>query len=222
MGNYKITALSFTGYGAKPLANRLFRQESETSALGILLPGLLYTCDMPLLYYTTQLLAQHGADVLQLHTDYSQPDFQNASSQEQAKWFSADADAAVQAGLAQRKYKQLVLVGKSIGTLALAHLVAASPGNQAATIWFTPLMRQAQLMEAALAGRGPALFLAGTGDPTYLASAQDRLRSKAGAAVVLIEGANHSLEIPGDLLRSLHIMQDIFQAVDSFLHEVLK
>ena len=105
-------------------------------------------CDLPN-FRLARLALQRGADVLQLHTDYTRPDFQAASPQERMAWLAADAQAAVEVGRAQRGYSRLILIAKSIGTLALAHLVTQEACADAATIWLTPLLRRPYLVEAA-------------------------------------------------------------------------
>jgi len=217
----KITALAITGYGGQLVPNIFFQQEEGSKTLAVLLPGLNYTCDMPLLYYSTRLLEQRGADVLQLHADYTSSDFQMASPLERIQRLSGDALAAVESGLARQSYIRLVLVGKSIGTLAMAHLVGTSLGAEAVTIWLTPLLGQPWLAEAAMKSRGPALFVAGTADPAFDASALARIKDRARAEAFLVEGANHSLEIPGDPLGSIQIIVEIMQGLASFLDQHL-
>ena len=213
----KITELAITGYGGQPVPNIFFHQEEGVKALAVLLPGLNYTCDMPLLYYSTRLLEQRGADVLQLHANYTGTNFQMASPLERIQRLSGDALAAVESGLARQSYTCLVLVGKSIGTLAMAHLIDTPHAGEAVTIWLTPLLGQPWLVEAATNSRGPSLFVAGTADPAFDAAALERIKESTGAEAFLVEGANHSLEIPGDPLGSIHIIGEIMQGLSSFL-----
>jgi hypothetical protein len=217
MAGFEFTHIEMTDYQGGTLPNRFLRQTGEAKTLGVALPGLNYTCDMPLLYYPARLLTQHGADVLQVYSDYTRPDFQSSSRQEQARWLGADALAAVQGGWRQRDYARLVLIGKSIGTLALASLVGRDEGREAVTIWLTPLLRQPWLVEAALGARGPGFYAVGSGDATYDPAALGRIREVTGAEAIVLEGANHSLEVPGDVRRSLEYMQEFIGALEAFL-----
>lgn len=221
MTEFQISELAISGYAGKPVPNRFFKSESPAEngpGLAVLFPGLRYTCDMPLLYYPTKLFLQRGFDVLQVHTDYTQPDFQASSRRDQGIWLTADAKAALQAGGEQEHYARLVLVGKSIGTLVLAHLVAGESLAGAATIWLTPLLHQPQLVEAAVRCKGPALFVAGSGDPTFDEAALVRIQEKARSETMVIEGANHSLEVSDDPLEALDILADILQRMVEFLN----
>ena len=220
-----ITELPITRYGDQPVPNIFFHQEEGVKTLAVLLPGLNYTCDMPLLYYFTRLLELRGADVLQLHANYTSTDFQTASPLERIQRLSGDGrkehDSAVESGLARQSYTRLVLVGKSIGTLALAHLIGTPNGAEAVTIWLTPLLGQPCLVEAAMKSRGPTLFVAWTADPAFDAAALARIQESTGAEAFLVEGANHSLEIPGDPLGSIRIIGEIMQGLASFLDQHL-
>jgi len=213
-----ITTLEIAGFAGKPIPNRFFRQEQAADRLGVVFPGLGYNCDMPLLYYPTKLLVERGADVLQLRPDYNVPEFLSLSGEERARRAFADATAALQATLAEHRYQHVTLVGKSIGTMALAHLVATEAQLAGAvTVWLTPLLRIPQVAEAASKFRGPALYVAGTADPNFDADAMTRVQEAAGAEALIVQGADHSMEIRGDLLRSVAILQQIVQAIAGFL-----
>ncbi len=219
---YEFTSLVFKGHGEKPVPNLYMRQAEGASILCLMLPGLNYTCDMPLLYYPANLLLQRGADVLQVKADYNVPAFQAASGEERIRWLYGDAAGALHAGLAQRNYSQVVLVGKSIGTLSLAALIAnqVAPGSlfeNVVFLWLTPLLHQPALVSAALACKSPALFVVGTGDRTYDPQALARIRQATGAEALFVEGGDHRLEIAGDLHRSLEAMGDILRGIAVFL-----
>lgn len=213
MSDPSIIQLDITGQDGQPIPNEFLQQPGTASELAVLFPGLRYTCDMPLLHYTTRLLLGRGADVLQMHTDYNQPDFEAAAPLQRGQRIGADALAGLLAGQSQRPYTRLVLVGKSIGTLAMGFLLAGGTAEQAATIWLTPLLHQPLLVQAACLCRGPALFAVGEADSTYDPQALDRIRQETGAAAVVLPGANHSLEVPGDLQQSIRHLGTVLEAI---------
>ena len=58
---YTYNTLSITGYEGKPVSNTFMRQRDATSHAAIILPGLGYTAQMPLLFYTgNHLLARNA------------------------------------------------------------------------------------------------------------------------------------------------------------------
>lgn len=197
------------------MPNRFFRQEGTAQRLAVLFPGVQYTCDMPLLYYPLKLLLDRGVEVLQVRADYTLPAYQSLPQAERATWLAEDAKAVEKAARLQGKYERLVLVGKSIGTIALASLVPHEP--EAVTIWLTPLLRNPLVVTAAKQNRGAALFVAGTADDLYDPAALDKIRTATQAEAQLIEGGNHSLEIAGDFFASLHALEQVMQAIVRFL-----
>jgi hypothetical protein len=221
MPAFNYTTISINGYAQKNVSNLFLKQKEPADTLAILFPGLRYSCDMPLLYYPTRLFARRATDVLQVNSDYAQAEYQSASQSQRADWLVADAQAAVRTGKAQGNYKHLILVGKSIGTLALAHLVSTPLGENAITIWLTPLLRQQSLVSAALLFKGPALFVAGSGDPLYAPGPMQRIQAATGAEALIVEGADHSMEIPGDPFQSIQIMERILQSIAAFLDKLV-
>lgn len=62
--------LSITGFEGEPVPIQFLRQDGEAKGLAILLPGLGYTCDMPVFYYTELQFLVGGCDVLRVDYDY--------------------------------------------------------------------------------------------------------------------------------------------------------
>ena len=215
MPDFNITSISISGYAGKSVPNRLFRQAGAARTLAVFFPGLNYSCDMPLLFYPLKLLLERGAEVLQVRADYAVPGYRSLPPEERASWLAADAQAAVQAARSQGTYARLVLVGKSIGTIALASLAPLEP--QAITIWLTPLLRNPLVTAAAEQNRGAALFIAGTADDLYDAAALKRIQAATQAEAELIVGGDHSLEIEADFFASLRALEQTMRALVGFL-----
>ncbi len=215
MPDLNISSLSITGYAGKNVPNRFFRQGGAAPTLAVLFPGMNYSCDMPLLFYPLKLLLDRGAEVLQVRADYTVPAYRSLPPEERSAWLAADAQAAVQAARQQGKYSKLVLVGKSIGTIALAHLAPLEP--EAVSIWLTPLLHNPLVVSAAEHNRGAALFVAGTDDDLYDAAALERIQAATRADAELIRGGDHSLEVEGNFFASLKALDQVMQAIAGFL-----
>ena len=219
----KYNLLHIQGFHDLPLPNRFYRQEPASTRLAILFPGLGYNPDLPLLYFTQQLLLRHGVDLLQMRPDYTSSAFQSLSNDGQLEVMARDAAAALQTGLAQGEYQQAILAGKSIGTLSMAMVLPlVDMPEPPITLWLTPLLRQAPLVEAALDCQAPSFYIVGSGDPTYLPAAMDLVQRRTAAKVFIAEGANHSLEIPGDPLKSLDILRRGMAELSAFLDQALE
>ncbi len=216
---YTVTSLEIAGYRGEPVPNSFIRQDAEAEHLAILFPGIRYTVDMPLLYYPGRLLSGRGADVLRVQYAYGwRDDFAAAPEAERERWMVADAQAAAETALAARAYGRITLAGKSIGTLAMGHLLAAGPQlAQARCIWLTPLLQYEGLRAQIKRGRQPSLFVIGTADHGYDPVTLSEVVEATKGESVVVEGADHSLELPGSIPRSLDALKQVVQAVEAFL-----
>jgi hypothetical protein len=214
-------ALDILGCRDEPVPNTFARQEGETAHLAILFPGYGYRVTMPLLHYSERVLLAHGADVLCVEYAYDRnPAFRDLAEAERTRWFQADVEAASLAGLAQRAYSRVTLVGKSIGTLAMGHLIQTDARLAGAEcVWLTPLLGSSQLRAQIAKVRPRSLFVIGTADRNYDAALLAEVKRASGGDSVLVEGANHSLEIEGDVLRSIRAVEQMVIALERFLAE---
>lgn len=67
---YSFKALEIKGYRNEPVPNTLLWQERQARQVGIVLPGIGYTCQMPLLYHASQSMLVLGMDVLWVEYNY--------------------------------------------------------------------------------------------------------------------------------------------------------
>ena len=212
--------LDIRGYHDEPVPNTFVEQDTETPHLAILLPGFGYTCHMPLLYYSSQLLSASGADVLEIEYAYKQrPDFAAASEEERANWLIGDVTSACQVALDNRSYSRITIVAKSLGTLAQLHLLTqvAIPAS-AEAVWLTPVLGYGPFMRQIERWRGRSLFVIGTRDPYYDPALLSRVATATGGETLVIEGADHSMEIEGDIYASLSALEQVIRRIESFLH----
>ena len=212
----KITDLDIESSTRQPIPNRFFEQETETDSLGLVLPGLNYSCDMPLLYYPTNIFLEKGMNVLQMWADYREPGFQALSRLEQAQRLGAEALSALQAGLTRQNTKKVFLLGKSIGTISMAFLLTAQPDLPIYPIWLTPLLQQSFLVDTAEQWNGPSLWIASSADRTYQADSMQRIQQIKDTQIQLFADADHRLEVAGNLARTLQILGQVCAAITEF------
>lgn len=207
--------LAIVGYRDEPVPHRFFRQDGETRHVAIVLPGMGYTTDMPLLHYPARLLLQTGADLLVVDYAYSRrADFAALPPSEREAWLFADVVAAYRAALAQRPYHEVTLLGKSLGTLAMARLLATEAELVGArTVWLTPLLTDDRVWAQLRRAGRPSVVAIGTADPFYDEARIAEVRALSGTEVVVIDGADHSLELPGDALGSLAALERVLRAL---------
>jgi hypothetical protein len=222
MPNFEFLALEVKGHASVALPNRFLKQTGESRALLVMLPGLNYSCDNPLFFYTTSICLAHAIDVLQLWANYNLSAFQSLPEKEQLAWLVEEATALIQSGRAQRDYAHLILVGKSISTLTLGALFGdADDYLSAHAIWLTPLMRFPGVVRGMSRARSRSLFIGGSADRSLDTNLLGNFPRIPDRENLVIEGADHALQIPGDLPRSLDAMKTIVAAVEAFLTSAL-
>lgn len=207
------------GYDGSPLKNRFYRQSNKTQDIALVFPGLAYNSTMPLLHYSIQAILATGINVLSVDYDYSNnPKFLKQSIRARSDWLIGDVEAALKFVTNEEKQDVVCLAGKSLGTLALGHLLETRKElRDAKTIWLTPLIKNPDLMEQMLSYMKNAIMVIGTNDSQYDSSIIDRLNANTQLGGIVIDGANHSLEIEGEVIKSLRVLLQIVTIIQQFL-----
>lgn len=181
----------------------------------LIMPGIGYTVDRPLLYWAAQALAPQGWYVdrldLKLTESVEFPEMIDCMERVIDVWRAKSLDRARQAG----EDPNLLVITKSLSTLSFPH--AARLGLRVALL--TPVLnpppfdKHKSIIPAPLpapANEAPQpLICAGTADP-YFDDAKAHLLTDH---VRTFEGANHSIEVPGDWERSLTYLHDVTKAI---------
>jgi hypothetical protein len=216
---YSTEILSITGYQDEPAPHTFFKQDAATNHLAIILPGRGYTAQMPLLFYPTTLLLDRSADVLRVDYAYDrQPAFEALSFDQQLRWLWGDVSAAYRAGLSQRAYQRVTIIGKSLGTLAMGHLLTTETlPSRVNAVWLTPLVRFEPLRQQIKQFQGRSLFVIGTADNQYDPAILEDLHQATGGEVVIVEGADHGFNVKGDVIRSIQAVEQAVRAIQTFL-----
>lgn len=212
----ELSSLNILGYKNQPVPNTFIASPNPAGHLGIILPGYRYPAEMAPLHYAGRVLLEQGADVLRVEYAYYRSDFRQQAEDEQAEWMSTDVFAACTAGLSQRAYEKITLVGKSLGTLAMGHLLADERFQKADCIWLTPILTDERLRSRIEQFRPRSLFILGTEDQFYRPDLLKHLEAVTNGKAVVIEGVDHSLEVPGDIQKSLRALNQMVQACQEF------
>lgn len=166
--------------------------------LGIVMPGQGYGPQGPVLRYPALVLRQLGAEVRTV----AYPDLDDQLD-EVAQWrkFSSDVGRQVSAFVDEVQPERLTFVAKSLGTIALANLDPAllSAVSRTEAVWLTPLFGRPDVRDGAVARWWRSLIVAGAADRAHDAGAHAEVVAALGAESVVLDGADHSLEVAGDI-----------------------
>jgi hypothetical protein len=218
----ELSSLDIVGHKKQPVPNTFIAQPQPTTHLAVILPGYRYPVEMPPLHYAARILLEQAADVLRVEYAYYRTNFLQQSESEQDEWISNDVFAACEAGLSQRSYEKITLVGKSLGTIAIGHLLSDLRFQQATCVWVTPLLTVEWLYSRVEQTRPRSLFIIGTTDRFYKPELLNHLKAVTQGQTCILEGADHGLEIAGDIPGSLAVLHQIVETLQAFLNEGTK
>ena len=216
----ELDSLTIKGYNDRSIMNSLLIPGSASGPISIILPGLHYAVDMPMLYYATGILLEAGHSVLSVDTRYSgEKEFMSVSSQERAEWMFRDSEAVYEAIQDLENYSLSVMVGKSLGTIMMSRMVQKYPEIEDKKIlWLTPLLKQDWVVEQIIAHKGKSLVVIGTADPHYDDDTITKLVQEGRCEVLTVLRGNHSLDVPEGVLSSMEQLQTIMKQFKDFIH----
>lgn len=212
------STLTIAGRDGRRIRAHRYRARDANPRAALVLPGYGYNADMPLLYHCSRALFDRGFDVLAPRFDYDRvPAFLELSEHERWSFGGEEARAALDC---VGDVATLVVVAKSLGTRQAAALLEehAVP-DDTRIVWLTPTLHSERLRRAACAWGGPSLWIAGTGDRHFLASAWDEVLAGTDANDLLVEDANHAMEVPEGTAASLGVLQRVVRAVEEFVED---
>ncbi|GAA3226950.1 hypothetical protein [Nonomuraea helvata] len=177
------------------------RHEGDPERVAVLLPGGAYVPARPLLHFARVVLVQHGWTVQEV---WWEPPAGDVFAEREA-WAVERAREAVAAESAA----QVLLVGKSLGTLAAP--IAAERGLPA--IWLTPLVTFDSVVGALRRSEAPTLLVGGTADKSW----DGEVARGLGHPYLEVPDANHGMEIFGDPVASARALTDVTEAMHRFV-----
>lgn len=173
----------------------------------VILPGAMYLPDAPLLWFAREACLAAGRNVLAVWDTFDQ-------RTDPQRW----VDERLEAALDRVADKTPLIIAKSLTTLAAADV--ARCGVPAA--WLTPLIGRAGtpyatvVIDGLRASAAPCLLIGGTADPSWDSAVA---HSIPRARVVEVADADHTLQVPGNVARSIDALRTIAEAIEVFAHE---
>lgn len=179
--------------------------------LAIVLPGREYGSLGPALRLPRLAAEQAGARVVEVSYPAVPPETSWDSLYESV---AGQIDAALAGGAADR----VTFVAKSLGTAVLAGLPSGLPLPAAVdAVWLTPIFGREPVRAGAVAKGWPSLLVAGAADSLHEGRHHDAVAAALGARSVILPGADHLLEVPGDVMATLEGWRLLTESVVDFL-----
>lgn len=182
--------------------------------LAVFFPGIGYTVDKPLLYYSRRIAADCGYEIRLLpYSGFPEKLRGDRKKMEESYQIALSQSRQMLADVDLEAYEDVLFIGKSIGTIMAARLAFESSAP-VRLILYTPLD------DTFLFPIKEAIAFMGTADP-WVGGEKSRIRelcSKQGITCISVLGANHSLE-SGNLNEDLKNLQMIMQETRKFIEK---
>jgi hypothetical protein len=176
--------------------------EGDPERCAVVLPGVRYLSQAPLLWFAREAARATGWSVLELSE-------RAPANEEPFAWMRDRAERALGAASAET----VAVIGKSLGSAA-APLVAE---RGLPAVWLTPLLTRPEVVAALRSSSAPALLVGSSSDPTWSDGEQPR---GDAIEVVELEGLDHSLQVEGDPFASLDVLRQVTERIGAFLASV--
>jgi hypothetical protein len=177
----------------------VIQHEGDPGRCVVLLPGVRYFSQAPLLWFAREAAQAGGWSVVEV-------DERAPSDQEPFEWMRGQARQALDATDADLT----VVVGKSLGS-------AAAPMVSGPAVWLTPLLVRPEIVEALASASAPTLLVGSPADPTW---GDGSVPDNPAIETLELPGLDHSLQVSGDPIASLDALRTVTQRVASFYARV--
>lgn len=196
---------SYWGMNLKPL---VIGKGSDT--LAVILPGIGYTLDRVTLEYSSKLALELGFDVLKIEYGFQvgrgefHPDVEfNIIAEESFKLLKSTL---------RSKYRNIIFIGKSIGTCVQNVLNKNVKGYNITNIYISPINKTVQM-----GIEKNSLVFTGSSDPLLSKENLQKIEEINGVKLINIDNANHALNIEGDAIKSLEVQLSVIEFMKEYL-----
>ena len=178
----------------------MLQHEGDPSRCAVILPGIRYFSQAPLLWFAREAAQAGGWSVVEV-------DERAPRDQEPFGWMRSQAERALETASGAER---VVVIGKSLGSVAAT--VFSGPA-----VWLTPLLDRPEVAGAVGSAIAPTLLVGSTADPTWAGGA---VPENASVEVLELEGLDHSLQVSRDPIASVDVLRDVTARVGAFLERL--
>lgn len=183
---------------------------TDTKKLAVIFPGIGYTCDRPLLYYTEKFVKSQGYETVRVTYGELPKDVKGDPEKKREAVMLAYAEVCRQlADIHWEEYSDVLFVSKSIGTV-ISTRFAFDKELKVSNILFTPV--EQTFKYAAM----PAVAFHGLADDWCDSKTVQALSKEKDIPMYTIKDANHSLET-GDIRKDILNLQKVMEDVQHFI-----
>jgi hypothetical protein len=175
----------------------VIRHEGDPDRCAVILPGVRYFSQAPLLWFAREAAQARGWSVVEV-------DERAPAAEEPFEWMRGQAERALEAASGA---DTVVAIGKSLGSIA-ATLVSGP------AVWLTPLLDRPEIVDALRTADAPTLLVGSPADPTW---GNGTVPENPALEVLELPGLDHSLQVSGDPSASFDALRTVTERVSSWL-----
>ena len=182
--------------------------------IAVIFPGIGYTADKPLLYYSRRIATMQGYEIMTLsYSGFPKKVKGDRKRMEESFRIALEQSEQSLAEVDLCSYDDVIFIGKSIGTIVAAKIASESPAkDKIRIVLYTPLPDTFSF------SFGRAIAFTGTDDPWVGKEKSPifEICENKGIPCTLIPYANHSLESV-DSFQDLKELYRIMKKTDRFI-----
>ena len=186
-------------------------KENVLKKLAVFIPGIGYTVDHPLLYYSGKLSAQMGYEPKRLiFTGFPKKVIGDSGRMYESFLIASRLMEEQMQDIHPEDWDRIVFISKSIGTI-VASDYQKNHGIEGDNVYFTPVADTFRFIRDA-----SGIAFHGTNDPWTADVSVEDLCHKHHIPCTLLSNADHSLET-GDVWTDMDALSKIMRQVQSYL-----
>jgi predicted alpha/beta-hydrolase family hydrolase len=182
-----------------------------STILVVLMPGIGYTLNRPLMDYSKKLALQLGYDILSLEYGF-QIARKDLNREEELQYLINESMHIFKSAL-NDSYKKIVFISKSIGTIIHTLLCNEIDNYEVKNIYLTPIN---ETLKVGI--KENSLVISGTNDPLISIETINEIRKIKGINIIEVKGGDHSLNITGNILGSIEVLYKVIGAEKEYLN----
>jgi phosphoglycolate phosphatase len=192
------------------------------SKIAVLVPGIGYTCDRPLLYYSGKIASSAGYDLVKLNFRHlgGKKNLIGNSDKMRKVFEKAYAQAENQLVIEElEKADEVLFLSKSVGTAVAAAFAQQysrefeESGTKVRHVYYTPVAGTFIFMQPE-----SGIAFHGTADPWVDDETVIRGCKNKKVPLYIYQNVNHSLE-SGDVMSDLEILSKVMSVTEAFICE---
>ncbi|OMF21476.1 hypothetical protein BK133_28340 [Paenibacillus sp. FSL H8-0548] len=180
--------------------------KNNNSSVVVFFPGQNYSCELPLLYYTSKSAYDAGHDLLLLEYGYQSA----RKTFEESKVDNLIQECYKTINQIINNYENVVFVSKSLGTYIAGKTAELFTTRSVRHLFLTPIRSAIPLIE-----KHGGLVVCGTKDQVFHENDIEQIEGFSNTVVLRIKDANHALEVD-DLCQSLEILKTLVEDSNRF------